>query len=366
MDDKTKEEINDEESLSRSDAYIKELEGDNKENDFPSEIRYDVASGDWVVVASGRAKKPEMFKQEERAKEVVSERDCPFCDFDNLQNAKVSFEDGKKVDKLTENWSAICIPNKFPAFLPSDELERRNENSLYQTINAVGFHEVIITRDHHKSLGELPQGKVREVFALYKDRYLELKEKKHVNYISIFHNHGKEAGASIAHPHSQILTTPLIDVDLNKALEKGRLYHENKRNCIYCRMNEWDMEKRTRIVYENDHFLVICPFASKVAFQTIISPKNHLAYFEDISEEELDFLADAMRVALSKIYKGLNDPPYNFYLHCAPSDGMNHSYYHWHWTILPKTSIWGGFELGARMEISTIKPEKAAEYLKEQ
>ncbi len=337
-----------------------------EKKEFPSELRYDVSSGDWVVIASGRAKRPEMFKKEERIKEEDSGKDCPFCDFENLKNAIISFEEGKKVEELTENWSAISVPNKFPAFLPSDELEKRYENSLYQTMNAVGYHEVIITKDHNLSLGQLPVDKVREVLSLYKERYLDLKDKKHVNYISIFHNHGVEAGASIAHPHSQILTTPLVDVDLNKALEKGRSYSETKKHCVYCRMNEWEMDKRERIVYENDLFLVLCPFASKAAFQTIISPKKHLAYFEEITEEELDMLADALKAALSKIYNGLNDPPFNFYLHCAPSDGMNHSYYHWHWTIIPKTSVWAGFELGSRMEISTIKPEDAAKYLREQ
>jgi UDPglucose--hexose-1-phosphate uridylyltransferase len=337
-----------------------------EKKEFPSELRCDVASGDWVVIASGRAKRPEMFKKEERIKEDNSGEDCPFCDYENVKNAIVSFEDGRKVETLTENWSAISVPNKFPAFVPSDDLDKRHENGLYQTMNAVGYHEVVITRDHCKSLGQLPVDKVREVLALYKERYLDLKKKQHVNYVSIFHNHGREAGASIPHPHSQILTTPLIDIDLRKALEKGRAYSENKKNCIYCQMNEWEMKKRERIIYENDLFLALCPFASKAAFQIIISPKKHLAYFEDINEEELDMLADVFRAALSKIYNGLNDPPYNFYLHCAPSDGMDHGYYHWHWTILPKTSIWAGFELGARMEISTIKPEEAAKYLREQ
>ncbi len=345
---------------------MSEEKKDGQENNFPSELRYDISSGDWVVIASGRAKRPEMFKKDKRVKEESSEKDCPFCDFDNLQNAVVSFENGEKQETLTEKWSAISIPNKFPAFQPAENLEKRYENSLYQTMNAVGYHEVVITRDHHKSLGQLPKDKVREAMALYKQRYLELKEKKHVNYVSIFHNHGVEAGASIAHPHSQIVTTPLIDVDLNKALSKGRAYSESKKDCIYCRMNDWEMRRKERIVYENDLFLAVCPFASKAAFQIIISPKKHLAYFENIDEKELDYLSDVFSVALSKIYKGLNDPPYNFYLHCAPSDGMDHGYYHWHWTILPKTSTWAGFELGARMEISTIKPEKAAEYLKEQ
>ncbi len=345
---------------------MKENNKSQNQEEFPSQLRYDIASGEWVVVASGRAKRPETFKEERRKEGEDSQKDCPFCDMNTAKKALTVFENGKRVEEVTENWSAVSIPNKYPAFLPGEDLNKRHENSLYITMNAVGYHEVVITRDHQRSLGELPAEKVREVFALYRERYLELKEKEHVNYVSIFHNHGVEAGASIAHPHSQIITTPLIDIDLNKALEKVEKYYEDEKSCIYCQMNEWEMKRQERVVYENDLFLVVCPFASKAAFQVIVSPKKHLAYFENITEEELDSLSDAFSVALSKLHKGLNDPPYNFYLHCAPNDGMNHDYYHWHWTILPKTDVSAGFELGARMEICTIKPEEAAEYLRQQ
>ncbi len=334
--------------------------------EFPSELRYDLTSGDWVVVASGRAKRPDQFKKEKRNKEEVSVKNCPFCNWKEFEKVNVVFENGKQVPKITDNWSAVSIPNKYPAFMPSDSLEKKHENHLYQTMNAVGYHEVIITRDHKKSLGELPPEKTKEIFYLYRQRKRELIKKKFVNYVSIFHNHGVEAGASIAHPHSQIVTTPLIDIDLNKALSKGRDYHKNESKCIYCKMNEWEIEKRERIIFENDLFIALCPFASKAAFQVIVSPKKHLAYFEKATDREIDLLGEAFHAALSKLYKGLGDPPYNFYLHCAPSDGMDHSYYHWHWTIVPKTSVWAGFELGARMEISTIRPEEAAEYLKKQ
>jgi len=334
-------------------------------SDFPSELRYDVASGDWVVIASGRAKRPDQFKKEKRVKEENNKEECPFCKWEELEKVNAVFEDGEEAEKITENWSAISIPNKFPAFMPADTLEEKSENHLYKTIKAVGYHEVVITRDHEKSLGELSVSKVREVVRLYRQRYNDLLGRKFVNYVSIFHNHGVEAGASISHPHSQIITTPLIDVDLNKALSKSREHYNNEKYCIYCKMNEWEMEKRERVVYENELFIVVCPFASKAAFQMIISPKKHLAYFEKATDEEIDSLGDAFSAALSKLYKGLGDPPYNFYLHCAPSDGMDHGYYHWHWTIIPKTSTWAGFELGARMEISTIRPEDAAAYLRE-
>ncbi len=131
-------------------------------------------------------------------------------------------------------------------------------------------------------------------------------------------------------------------------------------------MNKWEMKVRKRIVFENKDFLVLCPFASKMAFQTIVSPKRHLSYFEKVSEQQKWQLAEAFKKAFSKLYKALGNPAYNFYLHTAPCDGKSYPFYHWHFTILPKTSIHAGFELGAGMEISTIEPEKAAEYLRKQ
>jgi UDPglucose--hexose-1-phosphate uridylyltransferase len=131
-------------------------------------------------------------------------------------------------------------------------------------------------------------------------------------------------------------------------------------------MNEWEKKINKRVVSENEDFIAICPFASKTAFEVIISPKKHFSYFERIIEKEKFGLAEIFQKTMKKIYRGLQNPDYNFYLHTAPCDGQNHEYYHWHWTILPKTSVWAGFEIGTKMEISTIEPEKAAEYLRKQ
>lgn len=333
---------------------------------FPSELRFDLISKDWVVIATGRARRPETFKEKRERKETPP-KTCPFCKKDIVNEAVLIFDHGKKIptQKLTEDWTTIVIPNKFPAFLPAPKLTKKIEGGLYQTMNAVGFHEVVITRDHKKSLGRMEISQIKEVIDAYQERYLDLMEKPHVNYISIFHNHGAEAGASIFHPHSQIITTPLLDVDLSRALSNTQRYFKKYRKCPYCQMDEWEKKVKKRIIFENENFLVLCPFASKVAFEIIISPKKHLSYFERITEKEKWNLAEAFKMALGKLYKALNDPPYNFYLHTAPV-GENYDFYHWHWTILPKTSTWAGFELGARMEISTIEPEKAAEYLRKQ
>ncbi len=343
----------------------------NSKSKFPSELRLDLVSKDWVVIATGRARKPETFIKERRTKEAVSEKNCVFCKISTQKKPSLIFNKGKRVATVDggnapKKWTTIVIPNKYPAFTPSIELNRRLEYGSYEIMNAVGFHEVVVTKDHKKHLAQFSIEEVREVLDVYQSRYLSLMKKKFVNHISIFHNHGVEAGASIAHPHSQIITTPLIDSDLRNALTTSKKYFRTNKKCIYCRMSQWEMEKRDRIIFENKEFLAICPFASKVAFQIIITPKKHLSHFETATKEEKNQLAEAFRAALHKLHKALGDPAYNFYLHTAPCDGEKHDHYHWHWTILPKTSTWAGFEIGTQMEISTIEPEKAAEYLRKQ
>ncbi len=336
---------------------------------FPSELRFDLISKDWVVIATGRARRPETFKKEKRKTEELSSQKCPFCKIATQEAPTLIFSNGRKVSLkqgIPKNWTTISIPNKYPAFIPYPKLEERKEGEFYQKMNAAGFHEVVVTRDHQKSLGQFKIEEVKEVIDVYQQRYLDLMKENFVNYVSIFHNHGLGAGASISHPHSQIITIPLIDVDLNKALLNSENYYKKTGKCIYCQMNNWEQKVKKRIVFENEKFLVICPFASKSAFQLIISPKEHSPYFEKATQEEKWQLAEAFQVALKKLYRGLNDPAYNFYLHTAPCDGKKYPYYHWHWTILPKTAVWAGFELGARMEISTIEPEKAAAYLRSQ
>ena len=338
---------------------------------FPSELRFDLASKDWVVIATGRARRPETFKKERRKIEKVSKKDCPFCQIHTQEKPTLVFSNGKKIifkpgNKIPKNWTTIVLPNKYPAFIPNSRIDKHIEGGLYEKMNAVGFHEVVVTRDHSKQMAQFSVSQIKEVIDVYQERYLSLMKEKFVNYISIFHNHGIESGASIAHPHSQIITTPLIDTDLKKAIRNSKKYFRAHKKCLYCLIGEWERKTKKRVVFENKDFLVICPFASKMAFEVIITPKKHLSYFERITEKEKSQLAEAFQNALSELYKGLNDPAYNFYLHTAPCDGRNYEHYHWHWTILPKTSTWAGFEIGTRMEISTIEPEKAAEYLRRQ
>jgi len=336
---------------------------------FPAELRSDPLSRDWVIIATGRGKRPETFKKERREKFIPPKRTCPFCHIEKQEKPILVFAKGKKIkssgNQIPKNWTVIVVPNKYPALIPSAALNEKPEG-VFQRMDGVGYHEIVVTRDHVKSLGQFSIDEIKEVMDVYQERYLDLMNEPFVKYVSIFHNHGQEAGASIFHPHSQIIATPVIDPDLNRAVSNSRKYFKENKKCIHCLMNRWDFEKRERIVFENETFLVLCPFVSKTAFEMIISPKRHLPYFERTSEKEKWDLSEAFKEALGRLYKALDDPPYNFYLHTAPCDGKNYDFYHWHFTILPKTATWAGFELCTGIEISTIEPEKAAEYLRKQ
>ena len=335
-----------------------------KKDDHCSELRFDLGSRDWVIVASGRAKKPGSFKKKKETK-TPRDKNCPFCNILTQEKPVLIMNKGEEVSSFAK-WTLSVVPNKYPAVIPSSRLEERIEGEIYEKMNAVGFHEVVVTKSHSRHIADFSVEETKEVFNAYKKRYLSLMNEKHVNHISIFHNHGERAGASVAHPHSQIITTPLIDVDLLGALSNSKNHLKKKRECLYCRMIKWEIKDRKRIVFENKDFIALCPFASKSNFQVIVSPKKHSPYFEKAGDGEINNLAEAFLTVMKKIKKGLGNSDYNFYLHTAPCDGKEHNYYHYHWTILPRVSTWAGFEIGTKMEIITIEPEKAAEYLRKQ
>jgi UDPglucose--hexose-1-phosphate uridylyltransferase len=321
-----------------------------------SELRFNPVCKDWVVIATGRARRPETFAKESKEKAKSSEADCPFCHIETQEQPLLTYSDDEG------DWLLNVVPNKFPAFFKGDSLHKRAEGP-YSLMDGVGFHEVVILRDHDKHISEMEKPQIVRLLNAYQERYLELMKENFINYISIFHNHGREAGASIDHPHSQILAIPITDPDLQRSLNGSQQFFETSGKCVHCEMIEWDRKDKQRIVFENEKFVVLCPFASKVAFETRIYPKEHLSYFERIKDDEKEQLAEALKIALGKIYKALNDPPLNFFIHTSPCDGNDYDHYHWHLVILPKTSVWAGFELGTGIEISSIEPERAAEYL---
>ena len=325
-----------------------------------SELRQDIVTGDWVVIATGRAKRPEDFSTQKRViVEEDSSKPCFFC---------YPKETGQEEDVLIYqdeygDWTLRVFPNKYPAFAKSRKL-RHFEEGPYFGMDGNGYHEVIVTRDHQKQIANLDILRVAEIVDAFQERYIDLMNKKSVNYIEIFHNHGKEAGASISHPHSQLMAIPVVSPYVFLELDGAETYYKSNKKCVYCTIIEWEIEHKKRVIFENGDFLVFCPYASRSSFEVWVIPRKHKPYFERISSSEKMHLAEALQIGVSKICKALGDPAYNFYIHTSPCDGKDYSHFHWHIEILPRTSVWAGFELSTGIEISSIQPETAAEYLK--
>ena len=336
-------------------------ENKNKKNIPASELRQDIISGDWVVIATGRAKRPDDFANFQRIQDDKGIEKCLFED----PVASGQEPDVLIYHKANGDWTLRVFPNKYPAFSEGKVTGNLSEGP-YFAMSGVGYHEIIVTRDHYRQMALMNDMEIAEVFDAYQDRYLELMNKKNVKYIAIFHNHGKEVGASIPHPHSQLMAIPVISPYIKLELDGAERYYKSNKHCVYCVMAEYESDEKKRVVFENEDFIAFCPFASRAAFEVWVMPKKHNPYFERISDDQKIKLAEVFQKSLGAIYKALNDPPYNFYIHTSPCDGKDYSHFHWHIEILPHTSTWAGFELETGIEVSTIQPEAAAEFLRKQ
>ncbi|HNZ83727.1 MAG TPA: HIT domain-containing protein [Candidatus Pacearchaeota archaeon] len=338
------------------------------EEKIPSELRLDTVSEDWVIVAKTRGKKPDAFKSHSKSA-IIAKKDCALCKLEEQLPPLLIFTRNEKIHnpkEIPSDWTTVVIPNKFPALTPVNEIKVETEGGIFEKVTAGGFCELVITSDHDKYIADMELWQVMQVIDAYQQRYLDLMGEKFVKYISIFHNKGSMAGASQPHNHSQIITTPLIDVSLKYSLVNAQKYWDENKKCLYCEMVRVEKKGGKRVFYENDDFIAFCPFASQAAFQIVITPKDHLPYFERITPEQKRNLAYILQISLQAIRKGLNDPDYNFYIKTSPCDNQDYKAYHWHLTIMPKTDRPAGFEIGTEMEICSIEPEKAAEFLRSQ
>ncbi|HDP70612.1 MAG TPA: galactose-1-phosphate uridylyltransferase [Actinobacteria bacterium] len=338
------------------------------------ELRQDPVTGYWAVIATERAKRPESFTQE-RKESVKSNAVCPFCYGNEAMTPPevLAFRpDGGEPN--TSHWKVRVVLNKFPAFTIEDKIKtsasnmlygKQKKSEIYANMPGLGIHEVIISGpDHSKSLALLNVDEVELIIEAYRSRLLKIKDDQRIKHVLIIVNHGKEAGASLEHPHSQLFGTTLIPRLVADELDCSRRYFCEKGHCIFCDIIEEETKLGDRVIKESEHFLVFSPYASRQPFETWIVPKNHSANFECISSAEKRDLAFMLKDTLLKIYEGLNDSPYNYYLHTSPYRINSGEFYHWHIEIFPKLAIQAGFEMGSGMMINVVLPEGSARFLK--
>ena len=325
-----------------------------------SELRQDLVSQDWVVIAIGRARRPHFYRSHQREVFTLPKNKCPF---DNLKKSGNAEPVAIYKTPTGKDWFVQVVPNKFPAF-SYGPCQKTQKSGPYQWQEGVGFHEVILTKDHTRLMSEFSDEEIELVLRAYQERYLSIKNDPCLAYVLIFQNHGFEAGASVPHPHSQLVGIPVVPPDVINSLHSSERYFRKHRKCVHCTIINWELKFKKRIVAKNDYAVAYCPFASRKAFEITVSPIRHQPNFELIGKKERFAFAQVLRKALRSLLKGLKDPAYNFYIHTTPVKHKDKHYYHWHLEILPATSVWGGVEFGTGIEISTITPEEAAKHLR--
>ena len=334
----------------------------DKIHNSKSELRQDLVSGDWIVIAPGRSKRPDQFIRKGIKRKKAPRKGCPF---ENLQ--KNDNNEPFLIYPNKHSWAIQVIQNKYPAVQHlGEKCESAYKHGLFQVMPGFGHHDIIITRDHNKNFPDLDKEHANLVFQAMRDRYLMLYNDKCLEYISIFQNWGPNAGASVFHPHFQLIAIPVVPPDVTHSLRGSKEYFDKHKQCTHCLMIEWEKKEGKRVIYENDGAIAFAPYVSRVPFEARVFPKKHLSFFENTYDHDITSVVDALQKTLKLIHKNLNDPDYNFFIHTAPlKNKENYKHYHWHIEILPKLAIYAGFELGTGVEINQADPDVAAKTLRQ-
>ena len=263
-----------------------------------------------------------------------------------------------------KNWIVRCVPNLYPAFTPPDESEEADVKESPLLARAIGHHEVLIeSPNHDEHPGEARISQLIHVINAYLDRLKALSSKTYVRYVSIFRNHGREAGASLSHAHTQIIAAPFVPAILEEELGACTKRWKENEECAFCEILRKERDS-PRFIWENKSFLAFAPWASVNPLEFWIAPKRHQSTLMGISDGEVEDLAEVLRLSFGGLKSLLNDPPYNFGFHLSPSR-EHRECYHWHLEVYPKLAIWAGFEKSSGVYINTVQPEDAAADLRD-
>ncbi len=327
------------------------------------DIRKDALSNTWVIIAPERASRPQAKKKKKADPPMPH---CPFCEGEDAKSEIVPYATCAATFDEQGNWVTRILNNKFPALKTSEQYKEQDFEHIYHQMTGVGGHEILIESPEHKHFkwATMPKKQLITVFKNYQCRYAYWRKDSRIAYLSIFRNHGKIAGASVKHPHSQMIATPLVPPRVETEMKEMKKHKQKTNKCLMCHMIKFEKKARERIIMENDDFVAFSNFAPRFPYETLVVPKKHRDTFEDISEKEMASLAEFMSTLMAKFDKLLDDPPFNLIFHVSPIRMRGIDFFHWHIEIIFRLSQPAGFEWGSGIYINSVPPEKAAEELR--
>jgi len=335
------------------------------------ELRRSITSDRWVIVAPERAKRPSDFAIAGAEFSDQPPEGCPFCAGNEAMTPPEIYR-----TPPGDRWSVRVVPNKFPALQPGVNLEHETGAGLYERVSGMGAHEVVIeTPEHDASIPDLADDQLRQVIDTYVLRLQSLMEDPQLRYVQLFKNHGLEAGASLLHPHSQIIATPIVPQEVRDSVRIAIAHYEREERCIFCDVLRAETEGGDRLVDERDGFVVWAPYASRFPFELVACPRTHSHDFTSMTSEQREGLARTLKRTLARLRTLLGDVPYNLVLRTAPNTTRRPeepapwpslpSAVHWRIAIMPRLPRIAGFEWGTGLYINPMPPEQAAGYLRD-
>lgn len=326
-----------------------------------NELRQDRISGQQVIIAPGRNARPHQVKwKRQAAPKAADALQCPFCPGNEALLPGIAAE---YPANSSPGWSVRAVPNKYAAL--TQEAGETPRQDGYTAEAAIGMQEVIIDSPCHTArLIDLDDDNLLAVLQAYRDRFMALITQEGITNVILFRNEGASSGASLAHPHSQLIATGFAPDRLRRLEERARDYLERNGRCIVCDDVAGEIAAASRIVEQHALFTCHIPFAAQAPSELRITPMRHQSRFDEINDGELAALGSILRRALLRLSAVHGDISYNFVVDSAGRDDEGRQHMHWHLRIVPDLVSWGGFELGTGVPINPSSPEKDAAALK--
>ena len=328
-----------------------------------SELRKDPVTGRWVIISTERRKRPTDFRLESVT--TASDPSCPFCEgHEQMTPGELLAHRRNGGGANGPGWDLRVVPNQFPVLRVEGTLDRQGEG-LFDKMNGIGAHEVIIESPRHAdTLATLDDEGIEQVLWAFRERTQDLKRDQRFRCIVAFKNHGAAAGASLEHSHSQLIALPIVPREVRDEVDGAKAHFHTKERCVFCDIVRQESQDDRRLIAQNADMVALAPYAPRFPFETWILPKRHQSLFEDAPRHEYASLARLLGDILRRINRMLESPPYNLLIHSAPLAEAAGEYYHWHVEIIPKLTKVAGFEWATGFYLNPTSPEEAAQVLR--
>ncbi|XP_073127338.1 ADP-glucose phosphorylase [Henckelia pumila] len=324
------------------------------------EIRKDAIHNRWVIFSPARARRPSDFKSKTDPNDSKDRTECPFCAGHEHECAPEIF---RVPPESTSDWRIRVIQNLYPALSRRLDFTDGENDGCSAALPGFGFHDVVIESPAHRvHLEDHSPARIADVLLAYIQRIEQIREFDSIKYVQVFKNHGASAGASMSHPHSQIMALPVVPPTVSARLNSMKEFFLQTGKCSLCQVKRDDL-----VIDESSHFIAVAPFAATFPFEIWVVPRDHSSHFHELDHEKALDLAGLLKVILIKMSSQLKDPPYNLMIHTAPLqlDSSELPFTHWFIQIVPQLTLTGGFELGTGCYINPVFPEDAAKVLRD-